>query len=162
MFLDGVRRGFPTDETITTLKQRVIQVSVVDKLNELKEAGQTPVCLFPTRKQCDGLNSEMLKCLPSKVKVIHCTDDIDQTSTSRKWTTKATEHLEKLNHDCNRTAGLEANLHLAGTSIWRGVRGTEFKNEEEASLFFILELRIYIAYKVNKVIRSVDNTVSGN
>ena len=55
----------------------------------------------------------MLKCLPSKVKVIQCTNDTDQTSTTRKRTTRATEHLEKLNHDCNRTAGLEGSLHLA-------------------------------------------------
>ena len=113
LLLDCVRRGCPTDETLSTLKQRVIQVSVVDKLNELKEGGRTPVCLFPTRKQCDDLNSQMLKCLPSKVKVIECTDDIDQTPTTRKWTKKATEHLEKLNKDCNMIAGLEANLHLA-------------------------------------------------
>ena len=37
-----------TDETLCTLQQRVIQVSVLDKFNELKESGQTPVCLFPT------------------------------------------------------------------------------------------------------------------
>ena len=113
MLLDCVRRGCPRDETLSTLKQRVIQVSVLDKLNEPKESGWTPVCLFPTRVQCDDLNSQMLNCLPSKVKVIECTDDIDQTSTTRKWTKKATEHLEKLNKDCNITAGLEANLHLA-------------------------------------------------
>ena len=88
-------------------------MSVVDKLNELKESGRTPVRLFPTRKQCDDLNSQMLKCVPSKVKVIECTDDIDQTTTTRKWTKKATEHLEKLNKDCNTNAGLEATLHLA-------------------------------------------------
>ena len=85
----------------------------LEKLNEFKEVGRTPVCLFLTRVQCDDLNSQRLKCLPSKVKVIECTDDIDQTSTTRKWTKKATEHLEKLNKDCNMTAGLEANLHLA-------------------------------------------------
>ena len=102
-----------TDVTLSTLKQRDIQVSVVDKLNELKEADQTPVCLFPTRKQCEELNSPMLKCLPSEIKVIKSTDDIDQTSTTRKWTNKATEHLEKINQDCNMTAGLESNLQLA-------------------------------------------------
>ena len=37
--LDCVRRGCPTDETLTTLNQRVIKVSVVDKFNELTEAG---------------------------------------------------------------------------------------------------------------------------
>ena len=113
LLLDCVRRGCPTDETLSTLKQRVIQVSVVDKLNELKQAGQTPVCLFPTHKQCEELNSHMLKCLPSEIKVIKSTDDIDQTSTTRKWTKKATEHLDKLNQDCNMTAGLESNLQLA-------------------------------------------------
>ena len=85
-------------------------MSVVDKLNE---AGQTPVCLFPTRKQCEELNSQMLKCLPSEIKVIKSTDDIDQTFTTRNWTKKATEHLSKLNQDCNMTAGLESNLQLA-------------------------------------------------
>ena len=40
-------------------------------------------------------------------------DDIDKTSSTRRWTKKATEHLEKLNKDCNMTAGLEAKLNLA-------------------------------------------------
>ena len=35
LLFDCVRRGCPTDETLSTLKQRVIQVSVVEKLNEL-------------------------------------------------------------------------------------------------------------------------------
>ena len=64
---DCVRRGCPTDETVCTLQQRVIQVFASDKLNELKESGQTPVCLFPTRKACDDLNNEMLAHLTSKV-----------------------------------------------------------------------------------------------
>ena len=65
--LDCVRRGCPTDETLCTLQQRVIQVSASDKFNELKESGQTPVCLFPTRKACDDLNNEMLTRLTSEV-----------------------------------------------------------------------------------------------
>ena len=93
LLLNCVRRGCPTDETLSTLKQRVIQVSVVEKLNEPKEGGRTHVMSLPTRVQCDDLNSQMLKCLPSKVKVIECTDDIDQTSTTHKWTKKATEHF---------------------------------------------------------------------
>ena len=59
------------------------------------------VCLFPTRKACDDLNHQMLSSLPSEVAVMSCTDDIDQTSSTRRWTKKATEHLEKLNKDCN-------------------------------------------------------------
>ena len=58
--LDCVRRGCPTDETLCTLQQRVIQVSVSDKFTELQKTGQTPVCLFPTRKACNELNTEML------------------------------------------------------------------------------------------------------
>ena len=50
--LDCVRRGCPADETISMLKQRVIDGSVADKFNELSQGIQTPVCLFPTRKAC--------------------------------------------------------------------------------------------------------------
>ena len=31
----------------------------------------------------------------------------------RKWNNKASEHLDKLNSDCNKTVGLEAKLSLA-------------------------------------------------
>ena len=94
--LDCVRRGCPTDETICILEQRVIQVSVADKLNELSQSGHSPVCLFPTRKACKEFNSEMLQELASEVHEIVCTDGIDQTSSTRKWTKKAAEQLEKL------------------------------------------------------------------
>ena len=72
-----------------------------------------PVCLFPTRKACKEFNHEMLQELASEVHEIMCTDEIDQTSSTQKWTKKATEQLEKLNSDCNMTAGLEAKLTLA-------------------------------------------------
>ena len=48
--LDCVRRGCPTDETLCTLQQRVIQVSVSDKFNELKESSQTPCVSVPDKK----------------------------------------------------------------------------------------------------------------
>ncbi len=111
--LDCVRRGCPTDETLSTLEQRVIQVPASDKFSELQESGQTPVCLFPTRRACDDFNTEMLKHLNAEVRVLVCTDEVDETASTRKWNQKAAEHLEKLNHDCNRTAGLEAKLSLA-------------------------------------------------
>ena len=111
--LDCVRRGCPTDETLCTLHQRVIQVSVADKFTELQKSGQSPVCLFPTRKACANLNNEMLARLSSKVHDLVCTDELDQTVSTRKWTKKAIENLEKLNNDCNLTAGLEAKLSLA-------------------------------------------------
>ena len=42
-----------------------------------------------------------------------CIDEIDETSSSHKWTKKAQKQLEKLNNDSNLTAGLEAELTLA-------------------------------------------------
>ena len=111
--LDCVRRGCPTDETIRTLQQRVIQVSVSDKFHELQESGQMPVCLLPTRKACSVINNEMLAQLDSEVHELLCTDEVDETSGTLKWNKKAAERLEKLNRDCNMTAGLEAKLTLA-------------------------------------------------
>ena len=108
--LDCVRRGCPTYETLCTLKERVIQVSIGDKFNELRESGKTPVCLFPKRKACDNFNAEMFLKLPAKVHELVCTDEI---ASSRKMTKKAIAHLDKLNSDCNMTAGLEAKLSLA-------------------------------------------------
>ena len=108
--LDCVRRGCPTDETLCTLKERIIQVSFADKFNELQKSGKIPVCLFPKRKACDTFNAEMLT---SKVHELVCTDEIDERASSRKMSKKAIEHLDKLNSDCNMTAGLEAKLSLA-------------------------------------------------
>lgn len=45
--LDCVRRGCPTEETLSVLNNRVIQVSVSDKFSDLVESGKAPVCLFP-------------------------------------------------------------------------------------------------------------------
>jgi hypothetical protein len=111
--LDCVRRGCPTKETVSVLKQRVIQVSVSDKFSELKQSGKAPVCLFPKRKACDYLNAQMLRNNASEVHDIYCTDEIDETAGNRKMTKKIIEHLDKLNADCNMTAGLEAKLSLA-------------------------------------------------
>ena len=49
MMLDCVRRGYPTDETLTTLQQRVTDVSQAEKFSELQQLGQALVYLFPTR-----------------------------------------------------------------------------------------------------------------
>ena len=111
--LDCVRRGCPTDETLCTLKERVIQVSIADKFSELQKSGKTPVCLFSKRKACDSFNAEMLLKLTAKVHELVCTDEIDERASSRKITKKAIAYLDKLNSDCNMTAGLEAKLSLA-------------------------------------------------
>ena len=111
--LDCVRRGCPTDETLCTLDQRVIDVPVADKFHELQKSGLTPVCLFPTRKACNEFNAQTLSYLPSEVHELACTDEVDETAGTHKWNKKAADQLEKLNNDCNRTAGLEAKLSLA-------------------------------------------------
>ena len=111
--LDCVRCGHPTDETLSILQKRVIQGSVADKFIELQLSKQSPVCLFPRRKACDHFNSEMLSRLSSQVHQLLCTDEVDGTCSKRKWNQKAAEQLDKLNNDCNLTAGLEAKLLLA-------------------------------------------------
>ena len=111
--LDKVRRGFPSKEAIKLLSERVIEKSVVDIYNELRDEGKTPICLFPTRKACEQINSQLLKLLSSKIIEIKCIDEIDEAAAPYKWNKKAHEHLNHLNKDCNMTAGLEEVLYLA-------------------------------------------------
>ena len=111
--LNEVRRGVLTDETKATLQTRLIHTSVVDKFEELQSQGHSPVCLFPTRKACSEFNCEMLCRLSAETVEIPCIDDVDETAGPRKWNQKAAEQLEKLNQDCNMTAGLEAVLRVA-------------------------------------------------
>ena len=65
--LDCVRHACPTDTTITTLEQRIINVPEADKFSELQQLGQAPVCLFPMRQMCKIFNNEMLQQLTTKV-----------------------------------------------------------------------------------------------
>ena len=67
--------------------------SISKKFTELQVAGKTPVCLFPKKKACGQFNAEMLQSLTSKVHELVCTDEIDETISTRKMTKKAIEHL---------------------------------------------------------------------
>ena len=111
--LDSVRQSSPTEETVCTLQERVSDRSVPELFHDLKNSDMNPVCLFPTREQCDQVNNEMLGSLDSEIYKISCTDEVDETKSKTKWNKKATEKLEKLNKGCNNTAGLEAALKLA-------------------------------------------------
>ena len=111
--LDAVRRGFPTEQAIKLLRERVITKPVVDKFNELKNEGKPPICLLPTRKACEQINNELLSSLPSKIIELRCIDEIDEAAAPCKWNKKAQEQLRLLNKDCNMTAGLEEVLQLA-------------------------------------------------
>ena len=86
--LDCVRRGCPTDQTNDTLQQRVIQGSITDKFEALCRVGQTPLCLFPTRNLCKQFNHEMIEKLGSKLHELVCVDEVNQTSSTRKWSKK--------------------------------------------------------------------------
>ena len=55
----------------------------------------------------------MHKCSARMLPKCMTTDEIDETAGNRKMTKKVIEHLDKLNTDCNMTAGLEAKLSLA-------------------------------------------------
>ena len=101
--------ALPLTKQIATLQQRVIQGSITDKFEELCRVGQTPLCLFPTKH----FNKEMLPKFGSELHELVCVDEVDQTSSTRKWSKKAAEQLVKLNNDCNMTAGLEAKLVFA-------------------------------------------------
>ena len=54
----------------------------------------------------------MFSALDTELHKIVCTDEIDETLSSHKWTKEAQKQLEKLNNDSNLTAGLEAELTL--------------------------------------------------
>ena len=113
VLLDGIRRGFPSEEAITQLRARVFSEPVIDKYNQLASEGKAPICLIPTRKQCDELNTQLLATLDSETVQLPCVDVIDEGAASTKWNKRAAERLKQINRDSNLTAGLEALLHLA-------------------------------------------------
>ena len=43
---------------------------------------------------------------------VPCIDEVNETAGVSKWSKKAADQLNRLNKDCNMTAGLEAVLHL--------------------------------------------------
>ena len=57
--LECIRRGFTTEETLATLRKRLIDVSVEEKFWELSKQGKSPVCLFAKRKNCEEVNKKM-------------------------------------------------------------------------------------------------------
>ena len=88
--------------------------SALDQFEALHRSGQSPVCLFPTRKSCEQFNTQMLARLESGTVKVLCSDEIDETTGAEKWSKKAAPELDRLNKkDCNLTAGLEAVLHIA-------------------------------------------------
>ena len=111
--LDEIHRGSPSEQSINCLRDTIINVSVLEKYKQLCESGNHTVRLFPTCKQCEEHNTIMLESLDAKLECFPCVDEIDETSSARKWSKKAANALSKANKDCKLTAGLEAKLTLA-------------------------------------------------
>ena len=55
----------------------------------------------------------MLEKLDADIVRLEAVDSIDETKSNQQWSKKAQTQLERLNKDCNLTAGLEAVLYLA-------------------------------------------------
>ena len=87
--LDSVRCGFPTEETVHALKERVITGSIYEKYHELEQQGKTPVCLFPTRLACHEFNTQMLNSLNTPIQEMKCSDTIDESASGLKEQTKS-------------------------------------------------------------------------
>eukprot|EP00731_Ephydatia_muelleri_P001725 Em0001g1725a len=100
-------------KSVAQLRKAVITCTAVEKFQELLGQGLSPVCLFATRKSCDQFNTDMLSKVGSEVARLPCIDEFDETAGTVKWTKRASSELERLNKDCNMTAGLEAELNLA-------------------------------------------------
>ena len=79
-----------------TLEKRVILVSVPEVSVSFRRKAKF-LGLFPTRKQCDQLNEQMLSRLDCPKKELFCSDEVDETKSSNKWHKKAAEQLDKLN-----------------------------------------------------------------
>ena len=70
LLLSEVRRGCVSDESIATLRSRVLTRPVVDHFREHRGAGQSPVYL---------LRNAMLNSLQSEIIEIACTCTVDKT-----------------------------------------------------------------------------------
>ena len=121
--LDEIRRGCPSEQSINCLHDRVITVSIVQNYMQLSQLGNHPIYLLPICKQCVEHNTNMLNAIDTKPECFPCVDEIDETTSARKWTNKAANALSKADKDCNLTAGQEAKLTLA-----IGARVTLHKN----------------------------------
>ena len=56
-----------SEECIRILEERVIQSPIAGRFKELMQSGQSPVCLFSTRKACEEFNNKMLSRLQCKM-----------------------------------------------------------------------------------------------
>eukprot|EP00731_Ephydatia_muelleri_P023421 Em0015g1004a len=113
LLLNDVRTDSLSANTIATLKNKVMTCTPLEKFQDLLKSGKSPLSLFSTRKACEIFNFGMLANLRVGIVEVPCIDETDETTGPVKWTKRAAPALQKLNLDCNLTAGLEAVLKLA-------------------------------------------------
>uniref|UniRef100_A0A1X7VDV7 Uncharacterized protein n=1 Tax=Amphimedon queenslandica TaxID=400682 RepID=A0A1X7VDV7_AMPQE len=77
--LEKLRRGFPDDQTLATLSERVLLMPIEKKFKILQQDSNAPVCLFPKVDMYNECNETMLANLPSPNVKIKATNLIDDT-----------------------------------------------------------------------------------
>ena len=110
VLLDGIRRGFLSEKAITQLRARVFSEPVMDKYNQLASEGKAPICLVPTRKQCDELNTQLPATLDSETIQLPCVDVIDEGAALTKWNERAAERLKQMQVMLRRNLSTEDGL----------------------------------------------------
>ncbi len=65
--LDSNRRGYPTEETIVKLSNRVVDEPILETYARLTNEGKMPISLFSTRKVCENVNEKLLSTLDSDI-----------------------------------------------------------------------------------------------
>ena len=76
--LHAVRCGQFNEEVEAELQKKLIQKPITDLFTELQQCGQSPVCIFPTRRQCNEFNIKMLSHLNSKIHKKPYIDEVDE------------------------------------------------------------------------------------
>ena len=66
------------------LPSGLIKPPVVDKFEELLDANQSPLCLFPMHKVCQEFNMQMLCRLDAEIKEIPCIDEAHSSGTKKQ------------------------------------------------------------------------------
>ena len=88
---------------------------------------------------CDDFNSQIL----SEIKEIPCMDEVNETPGTCKWSQTAKYALEKMNTDCNLTAGLEALLKIC---LWFDGIQYPYDVERVKNKFMIIK-KMYVHLK---------------
>lgn len=115
--LHAIRLGKLSEEAEETLRSHEIKIDYrtpsecLQKLIEfIKDLPLKTVCLLPTRKQCEAINTEMLECLPGPIHNLVALDAIEAKTEAQKQ--RYIKQLKKLTADSTRTGGLKTEISI--------------------------------------------------